>query len=70
MHTVRSQQNDTVARLCWRQYGTTSRPTLDAVFDANPDSCSDGPVLPNGTLVMLPDLTPSTPVNTLTQLWD
>ena len=70
MHTVRSQQHDTIALICWRNYGSTQGGLVEKVINANPECTTDGPILPIGTTVVLPDLITTTPTQPLTQLWD
>lgn len=65
---VRAIQGDTVDLLCQRHLGQTAAVT-EQVLTANPGLAALGPILPNGTLVTLPDVAPekTTP---LVQLWD
>ena len=65
---VRSIQNDTVDALCWRFYGRTAGVT-EAVLEANPGLADFGPLLPQGTLVVLPDEAPQ-PQRQMVNLWD
>ncbi|MGD7095889.1 tail protein X [Ralstonia pseudosolanacearum] len=65
---VRAIQGDTVDTICQRVYGRTAGVT-EAVLAANPGLADLGPVLPHGTEVEVPDLSPHATVQTL-QLWD
>ncbi|MCA6220057.1 tail protein X [Photorhabdus sp. P32] len=65
---VRAQQYDTVDSLCWRYYGRTQGVT-ELVLEANPGLADFGAILPHGTEVELPEITPS-PVMPIIQLWD
>ena len=65
---LRTLQGETVDALCWRHYGRTQG-AVEAVLQANPGLASQGLVLPQGHLVIMPRL-PSPPAKNLTQLWD
>ncbi|MCO7538214.1 tail protein X [Pseudomonas asiatica] len=65
----RTQQNDTVDALCWRHYGRTAG-VVEAVLDANPGLASQGPVLPGGLLITLPELQTAAPERQTVSLWD
>lgn len=65
---IRTQQSETVDALCWRHYGRT-RAAVEAVLQANPGLARQGPVLPQGLLVLMPDLPAPQPQATV-QLWD
>ncbi|MGQ7242831.1 tail protein X [Salinicola sp. V024] len=67
--TVRSQQRDTLDRICHRAYGQTAGVT-ERVLDANPGLADLGPILPSATLVTLPDIATQTPSTRTVQLWD
>lgn len=68
MRTVIANQGDTVDLICWREYGRTDGVT-EAVLEANPGLADHGAVLPLGTQVSLPDVTPTQKQTTVT-LWD
>ena len=70
MQTVRAQQHDTIALICWRHYGTTQGGLVEQVLNANPEVTIDGPIVPMGTQVVLPDRVTTTSTHPLTQLWD
>jgi phage tail protein X len=66
--TVRSQQGDTLDRLCQRHLGTTAGVTEQALA-LNQGLAELGPVLPQGTEVTLPQrATP--PARPTIQLWN
>lgn len=50
-----AQQGDTLAVICWRNYGRTEG-VVEHVLEANPGLALAGPVLPHGTRVTLPEL--------------
>lgn len=66
---LRTQQNDTVDALCWRHYGRTAG-VVEAVLDANPGLADQGPVLPAGVLVNLPEIQTSAPERQMVNLWE
>jgi len=66
---VIAHQGDTVDALCWRHYGRTAGVT-EAVLAANPGLADFGAILPHGTPVDLPDLTPTPPPARMVKLWD
>lgn len=68
MRTVRSVQGDTIDLICLRHYGSTAGIT-EAVLEANPGTADLGPVLPLGTIVVLPDIAPVATKETV-NLWD
>ncbi|WP_227369830.1 tail protein X [Halomonas sp. M20] len=68
--SVRAHQYDTVDAICQRVFGRTAGIT-EQVIDMNPGLADLGPVLPQGTLVTLPDVATQQPSRTRTvQLWD
>ena len=69
--SVITKQGDTVDLLCHRHGGTSS--DVSAVYALNPGLCLNGPVLPLGTRVTLPDFSTTTSEqtnDTMLQLWD
>lgn len=66
--TLRTVQGDTVDAICWRHYGRTAAVT-EAVLEANHGLADLGPVIPQGTLVLMPDETPQ-PQRQMVNLWD
>lgn len=65
---VRARQGDTIEAICWRHYKTTS--IAVQVMELNPQLATIGVVLPEGTLVTLPDAVTTANTKKLTQLWD
>lgn len=65
---VRAQQGDTLDAICQRHYGRTAGVT-EAALNANPGLADLGPIIPQGTLVNLPETSPPE-VKPLIQLWD
>ena len=65
---IRTLQAETVDALCWRHDGRT-RGAVEAVLQANPGLASCGPILPQGTLVLMPALPAPAPKPTVS-LWD
>jgi phage tail protein X len=68
MQAIRSIEGDTVDLICWRYYHHTIDVT-EQVLTANPHLSVLGPILPNGTIVWLPEQ-PSPQPLPLIQLWD
>jgi phage tail protein X len=66
---VRANQNDTVDALCWRFYGRTAGVT-EAVLEANPGLADQGPILPQGLVVNMPEAQASAPQRQMVNLWD
>jgi phage tail protein X len=67
---VRARQGDTVDAICWRELGAT-RGVTEAVLELNRGLADLGPILPEGTPVILPPRQSVAPaVVPLTQLWD
>lgn len=70
MATVLARQGDTVDGLCWRELGAT-RGVVEQVLELNRGLASVGPILPEGTPVILPERsTVTAPVLPTLQLWD
>jgi phage tail protein X len=70
MATIRARQGDTVDAICWRELGTTAD-VVAQVFELNRGLASLGPILPEGTLVTLPERSAATaPILPTLQLWD
>lgn len=53
--TYRTAQGDTLDFICWKFYGQQSG-AVEAVLLANPGLADLGPVLPENTVVTLPEL--------------
>jgi len=69
MASVRAQQGDTVDAICWRHYGRTAG-VVEQGLEANPGLADLGPVIPNGTLITLPDAAPQAERRQMVNLWD
>ena len=70
MPSVRARQGDTVDALCWRELGAT-RGVVETVYALNRGLAAFGPILPAGTLVVLPERrTVRAPTLPTIQLWD
>lgn len=69
MPTIRAIQGDMVDMICRREYGDESG-FVEAVLDVNPGLAGIGPVLPAGTQVFLPEITPEPEREPLVTLWD
>jgi phage tail protein X len=69
MASLRAQQGDTVDALCWRYYGRTAG-VVEQVLDANPGLADLGPVLPNGTLINMPEAAAQAIQRQVVNLWD
>ncbi|MDR6133056.1 phage tail protein X [Sphingomonas sp. SORGH_AS802] len=69
--TLRARQGDTLDALLWRDAGLGPA-DLPAVLAANPGIAEAGPVLPIGTIVIVPatQAIPATATRPLIQLWD
>lgn len=65
---VRAHQGDSVDSLCWRHLGSSA--PVESVLEANPGLAALGPILPEGTLVNLPDSAPATSIRATINLWD
>lgn len=67
---VRARQGDTLDAICWRELGAT-RGVVEATLELNPGLADLGPVLPEGTPVILPSRATVAPaVIPLLNLWD
>jgi len=67
---VTAAQGDTLDAICYRFLGTTAA-CVEQALALNPGLAALGPVLPQGTPVVLPDITtPATATRELVQLWD
>ena len=66
---VIAQAGEMLDALCWRALGRTADVTEQAL-DLNPGLAAAGPLLVEGTIVMLPDAAPSAPLRETVNLWD
>ena len=53
MNTVTAQQNDTIADICYRNFGYT-KDVVEQVYDLNQGLAAQGPILAMGTKIQLP----------------
>ncbi|CRH30871.1 Tail protein X [Pantoea ananatis] len=65
---IYAQQEETVDEICWRYYGRTQQ-AVEQVYAANPGLAEQGPTLPHGCRVVLPELPQAATGETL-NLWD
>jgi phage tail protein X len=63
-----TKANDMVDAIAYRVYGATSGYT-EAILAANPGLANDGPLLPAGRTITLPDLTDQAPQIQTVKLW-
>lgn len=68
MRRVIAKQGDTVDLICWRELGRTTG-VPEQVLELNPGLADLGPVLPQGTEVILPDAPAATKTASI-NLWD
>jgi len=52
----RSKEGDTVDLIAWRYYGRQNDLIVERVIEANPGIADEGPVLPAGLRLALPDI--------------
>ena len=65
-----AQQGDTLDLICWRELGTTQG-VVERAFELNRGIADAGAVLPEGTIVTLPDAPPaSAAIRETVNLWD
>ena len=69
MTTYRTRSNDVLDDICYRHYGRTTG-TVEAVMIANPGLADQGPMLPSGLLITLPELPEAQASTTTIHLWD
>ena len=67
LHTTK--QGETVDLACLSAYGRTDAVT-EAVLLANPGLAALGPVLPMGTQITMPGISPAVTAPKLASLWD
>lgn len=67
--TYTTKQGETVDLACWRYYGRTAG-TTEAVLEANAGLSTKGPVLPMGTVMIMPDQPAQPAATKLVSLWD
>ena len=64
----RTKDNDVLDAVCAQYYGDTHYNIVD-VIAANPGLAANGPVLPSGILIELPDFAADAPVKQTLRLW-
>lgn len=64
-----TRQGERLDLICWRHYGRCAGVT-EAALEANPGLADLGPILPFGTVIMLPDAPPAREARPLVKLWD
>lgn len=69
MRTYVTRQGETVDLACWTFYGRT-RDVTEAVLAANPGLAAKGPILPMGTVILMPEPPSATAARKLFSLWD
>ena len=69
MQTYITKDGDTADYIAWKYYGNQDDGTVEALLDANKGLADRGPVLPDGMVITLPEIT--TPATTQgVKLWD
>lgn len=68
--TYITRQGDTVDSICWKHYGTERGGTTEAVLEANRGLAANGPILPAGLSITLPELAAPAKAETTINLWD
>lgn len=65
-----ARQGETLDAICWRTLGGTRR-LVEAAYELNRNLADSGPVLAEGTPVVLPDPSPALPaLRETVNLWD
>ena len=67
--TIRTIDGDMLDVICLNHYGHANR-YVEAVLNANPGLADQGPVLPAGIIIVLPDLTELNHQEVVVRLWD
>jgi len=68
MTVVTANQGDTVADICYRNFGGTD--AVEIIYDTNPGLAAHGPILPMGTKVVLPNKQQASNTEQTISLWD
>lgn len=68
--TYLSKDGDTLDFVVWKQYGTTDNRIVEKVLSANTGLSEKGPIIPTGTLITLPEITPEQVETAKVKLWD
>lgn len=69
MTAYRSNAGDILDVICLNHYGSTHR-YVEGVLMSNPGLASQGPILPAGIMIKLPDLTGLKENKRMIRLWD
>lgn len=69
MRVYSTQAGDVLDALCFAEYGS-EQGTLEQVLAANPRLAEQPAVLPDGVLILFPNLAKPSPVIQQVQLWD
>ncbi|WP_456267640.1 tail protein X [Kushneria sp. AK178] len=65
----RTKRSDTLDWICWRYYGRQDNRIVELVLDANPGLAENGPSLPAGWVVTLPDINVASLRKQSVRLW-
>lgn len=65
----RTKEGDTADYIAWKHYGTQSGRVVEQLLDANKALADQGPVLPAGLVITLPDIEPTQTAPGV-RLWD
>ena len=68
MTKYRTIEGQTLDQIAWERYGNTSG-SVEVILDANPGLAEQGPLLPGGLVIELPNYEPPKP-NGGVKLWD
>ncbi|MCH7317937.1 tail protein X [Acinetobacter sp. ANC 5659] len=69
MKEIYANQNDTLAAICWREYGRSSG-VVEILLNENPHLSEFGPFIPMGTKILIPDIPTQQNKIQSVQLWD
>lgn len=67
--SYKTSDGDTVDYIAWKVYGTQAGRVTEQVLEANPGLADQGPILPAGLTITLPDIAQPAPVQGV-RLWD
>lgn len=69
MTTYVTREGDTADLIAFNYYGTTAGKVVEQLLDANKDLATQGPLLPAGILVTLPEIDTTAKIQGV-RLWD